>query len=254
MICTPRANIHLCVCKQVQTCVFLCTRRNPLSITTLRAIHRRCSMQPYRVFFFLTWIHTLTCTHTQSPKSGGSNEARGDTAELSVNPQLADTRPTTSMTPFLKQWRKPVGLHQMWRELWGPSDLDWERWRWDGVERERGGGERANLCVLHFGKVSGLCVQTPHLIVMHLKHVSKSSLWFMCRNKEKKKRKVVTTSLVLPGLLAKPGLQSCSSNQQWGHVFQSREREREWVSEEKKRKKRSEPGGLDVHSVCHACI
>lgn len=71
----------------------------------------------------------------------------------------------------------------------------------------------------------------------------------MCRNKEKK---VVTTSLVLPGLLAKPGLQSCSSNQQWGHVFQSKERERE----RKVSRACSVRGGLDVCRLaaylCHA--
>lgn len=67
-------------------------------------------MQYATVLFYLN-THADEHTHTNT-REWGSNEARGDTAELSVNPQLADTRLTTSMTSFLEQW-KPAELHQM---------------------------------------------------------------------------------------------------------------------------------------------
>lgn len=54
--------------------------------------------------------------HTNTQEEWRSNEARRDTAELSVNPQLADTQSTTSMNSFLKQG-KPVELHQNQREV-----------------------------------------------------------------------------------------------------------------------------------------
>lgn len=65
---------------------------------------------------------------------------------------------------------------------------------------------------------------------------------YVQEQRQKKGKKAVTTSLVLPGLLAKPGLQSCSSNQQWGHVFHFREREG----------KGGAKGGLDIH--CLPCV
>lgn len=63
-------------------------------------------------------IDTLahTHTHTNTQEECGPNEARGDTAELSVKPQLADVQSTTSMTSFLRRG-KPVQSHQMWREV-----------------------------------------------------------------------------------------------------------------------------------------
>lgn len=49
--------------------------------------------------------------------------------------------------------------------VWGRGGVGW------GV-----GGVSANLCVLHFGKLSELCVLTLHVVSIHLKHVSESSL------------------------------------------------------------------------------
>lgn len=102
MRCTRRANIHLCLCKPVQACASV-YKAEP-------TIHN----------YTLCGSCNCTCTHTdtharRNTREWGSNEVRGDTAGLSVNPQLADTQLTTSMTLFHKQW-KPVELHQMQRE------------------------------------------------------------------------------------------------------------------------------------------
>lgn len=246
MICTPRANIHLCVCKQVQTCVFLCTRRNPLSITTLHAIHRRCSMQPYRGFFFspeYTHWRAHTHTHTISPKSGDLMRP----VETLLNCQSTLSLLTHSRQHHWLLFSNSGSLSNCIR-CKENSEVHWTEkgrdksvwvctgWRWGG----RWGGVSANLCVLHFGKLSELCVLTLHVVSIHLKHASPVIIMiYVQEQRQKKRKKAVTTSLLLPGLLAKPGLQSCSSNQQWGHVFHSRERG---------------GGGLDIHSVCHACV
>lgn len=60
-------------------------------------------MQYATVLFHLN-THADEHAH-KNTREWGSNEARGDTAELSVNPQLADTQPTTSMTRTVEACR-----------------------------------------------------------------------------------------------------------------------------------------------------
>lgn len=141
-------------------------------------------------------------------------------------PPLADVRPTTSMTSFLKLW-VPVELHQMQREGWGPLDKEEIRWR---EEKEARSGIKigaANVCVhlcvcvtcewvLRHAKVSEpcLCLHTPQPTVMHLTHISESSVWFMCANKGKKNKwiKLWPLPLFIQDCLQKPGLRFSS----WG--------------------------------------
>lgn len=79
------------------------------------------------IFFYLN-THTDTCTHTQTPKSKDLMRPVETLPNCQSTPQLADMRPTTSMTSFLKL-RVPAELHQMQREGWGPLDKEEIRWR-----------------------------------------------------------------------------------------------------------------------------
>lgn len=120
----PRGQIFTYVCGSKCKHAFLCARRILQSITTLCAIHGKCSVQSY----FFTWIPTLTSTHTKTPESGALMRP----VETLLNCQSTLSSLTrgrqhqwllflnSGSLPNCIRWEEKSGVQ------WAP---DWGRWR-----------------------------------------------------------------------------------------------------------------------------
>ena len=121
----PQGQMFTCTCMQVEEKMYFSAQVKKLTINKNTAIHWRCSMRLHYMLLLTEYKYAYRITHTGEHPEGirGSNEARGDAAGLSVNPQLADTQRATSMATFLK-CGQPVQWHQQWGKVWGEPALD----------------------------------------------------------------------------------------------------------------------------------
>lgn len=134
MRCTRRANIHLCLCEQVQMCASV--------------YMAACTIHNYTVW--LVQLYMLTAhADTRAPpntQEWRSNEVRWDAAEQSVKPQLADTQLTTSVALFSNRGSLSdcirrdgnSGVHWSWTQRDGEKKMHiWKSFTaaWDAKTR-----------------------------------------------------------------------------------------------------------------------